>query len=633
MTPYDFDTETYPIHPGLLAPPVVCLQDADGIHTGRESIRARFVEKLRDPSVLFVGHSVAYDMAVLGEAFPDLLPEIFAAYEADRVVCTKVREKLIRIAQGRSKAQGYSLADCCDAHKIAHGYNVDAQGQKAEAWRVRYAELEHVPVKDWPADAVRYAELDVTNLRALREAQERYAARMAPDLLADQYRQTRADFSLHLMTCWGIRTDPEAVAAFAAKLEEEHKAIRAALTAAGLVRSNGSKDTKKAKARMVSTCHAADLPVKMTTEAQNRKSTKPFVPQVSLDKEACAGSGDPLLVSYARYGSIATLRSRADRLRYGAVTPLQPRYDVLKDTGRVSCSQGDVEPGKPVSTWGFQIQNVHREQGLRECFVPRPGFLLLSCDWGKAELHSFAQVCIWMGFESRMAERLNAGQDPHLDLGAAMLGKDYAWALENKKTPEVKNARQAAKPGNFGFPGGMGDAAFRSFSAAGYGVIFSAIEARLLKARWLERNPEALGYFDFISTHVNSGKAFKQYMSGRYRGASSYCSTCNTGFQGLTSDMAKYAGFILARECYVGSGVLLGSRPVAPIHDEFLVEVPEKTAHECALEVQRIMEEAGRVWCPDVPVRAEPALMRRWSKGAEPAWKDGRLVAWEDVTA
>ena len=291
MTPYDFDTETYPIHPGLLAPPVVCLQDADGIHTGREAIRARFVEKLRDPSVLFVAHSAAYDMAVLGEAFPDLLPEIFAAYEADRVVCTKVREKLIRIAQGRSKAQGYSLADCCDAHKIAHGYNVDAQGQKAEAWRVRYAELEHVPVKDWPADAVRYAELDVTNLRALREAQERYAARMAPDLLADQYRQTRADFWLHLSTCWGLMTDPEAVEAFVAKVEEEHVQARALLTRVWLVRPNGSKDTKKAKARMEKVRRDKDLDIPRTATGA-----------ISLDAEACEGSGDPVLVSYARYG-------------------------------------------------------------------------------------------------------------------------------------------------------------------------------------------------------------------------------------------------------------------------------------------------------------------------------------------
>ena len=624
---YPFDTETYPIHPGRLAPPVVCLQDEAGIHVG-PGIRARAERAVRS-GVVLVGHVVAYDMAVLGANYPDLLPEIFAAYAADRVVCTRVREKLIRIAQGRSKVGGYSLVECCEAHRIDHGYNVDTQGHKAEAWRVRYAELEGIPVADWPADARRYAELDVTNARALYEAQDRAAP---AEWFIDQYRQTRADFALHLMTCWGLRTDPDAVAAFAEALEREHADTRAVLTAAGLVRPDGSKDTSKAKARMEAVCRAAELPVRMTKEAKGRKSKKPHVPQVSLDNEACEGSGDPVLMGYARYGSIGTLRSRAERLTYGTVTPLQPRYDILKETGRTSCSQGEAEPGKPVSTWGFQVQNVHREPGLRECFVPRPGHLLLSSDWGGAELHSFAQVCIWMGLNSRMAERLNAGMDLHLDLGASMLGQSYEWALAHKKEPEVKNARQAAKPGNFGFPGGMGDEAFRSFSAATYGVIFSPSESRILKARWFERNPEAHGYFERINALVESGRPIKSFMSGRFRGGATYCAACNNFFQGLTADMAKDAAFELARACYVGGGVLSGARPVAFIHDEFLVEVPEHTAHECALAVQQIMEDAGRKWCPDVPVRAEPALMRRWSKGAEPKWSNGRLIAWEDET-
>jgi hypothetical protein len=95
--------------------------------------------------------------------------------------------------------------------------------------------------------------------------------------------------------------------------------------------------------------------------------------------------------------------------------------------------------------------------------------------------------------------------------------------------------------------------------------------------------------------------------------------------------MAKDAAFNLAAGTYIGAGDLAGSRVVAFIHDEFLVEAPERTAHEAARAVQFVMEEAGRAWCPDVPVRAEPALMRAWSKGAEPAYdSEGRLIPWED---
>jgi DNA polymerase-1 len=333
-----------------------------------------------------------------------------------------------------------------------------------------------------------------------------------------------------------------------------------------------------------------------------------------------------VLSAYARYGSIGTLRSRAERLRYGTTTPLQPRYDVLKETGRTSCTQGDGP-----ATWGFQIQNVHREPGLRECFVPRPGYVLCSCDWSSAEMHTVAQVCRWMGLPSRLADALNAGQDPHLVLAAAILGWSYERALAEKKSPEVKRARQMAKAGNFGFPGGMGAAAFQEYAAATYGVVLNGPEVALLKDRWFGRYPEFREYFAHVNAFVESGQPVEHFRSRRFRGGATYCATCNTFFQGLAADMAKDAAFNLAAGTYLGAGDLAGSRVVAFIHDEFLVEVPERTAHEAAKAVQLVMEEAGRAWCPDVPVRAEPALMRAWSKAAEPVYDgEGRLVPWED---
>lgn len=618
--PYFLDLETYPIWPGRLAPPPVCLQDESGIHLGLVAIRTRFERVLRDPAQCFVGHAVVYDMAVLGAAFPDLLPDIFRAFASDRVLCTRVREKLLRIAQGKDKdGRRYDLASCCEAHGIDHGYNVDAAGQKAEAWRVRYAELEHTPVDLWPADAVRYARLDVTNLRALFTAQELAGPR---EWYADQYRQTRADWALHLVTCWGIRTSAEAVAALAARVESEHAETRTALTRAGLVRPDGTKDTKAAQVRMTRAREALGLSVPTTDKGA-----------VSLDAAACAGAGDPVLTAYARYGSIGTLRSRTERLRYGTKTPLQPRYDVLKETGRTSCTQGEGP-----SSWGFQIQNVHREPGLRECFVPRRGYVLCSCDWSSAEMHTVAQVCLWMGIPSRLAETLNAGQDPHLVLAAAILNWDYDRALRAKRGlgglvdgKEIKRARQMAKAGNFGFPGGMGAAAFQEFAAQTYGVVLSAPEVALLKDRWFGRYPEFREYFSRVNALVEAGKPIEHFRSRRFRGGATYCATCNTFFQGLAADMAKDAAFNLAAGTYLGAGDLAGSRVVGFIHDEFLVEVPERTAHEAARAVQLVMEEAGRAWCPDVPVRAEPALMRAWSKGAEPAFdSEGRLIPWED---
>ena len=43
------------------------------------------------------------------------------------------------------------------------------------------------------------------------------------------------------------------------------------------------------------------------------------------------------------------------------------------------------------------------------------------------------------------------------------------------------------------------------------------------------------------------------------------------------------------------------------------------------------MEEAGRLWCPDYPVKVESAICRHWRKAADPVFDpSGRLIPYED---
>jgi hypothetical protein len=103
-------------------------------------------------------------------------------------------------------------------------------------------------------------------------------------------------------------------------------------------------------------------------------------------------------------------------------------------------------------------------------------------------------------------------------------------------------------------------------------------------------------------------------------------------FQGLAADGAKAAGWSLYKACYVDrESPLYGVGMWAFVHDEFLFEGPEETAHEwCNYAVDVMIRDMSR-YTPGVTIKAEPALMRRWSKKAEPAYIDGRLVPWEDV--
>lgn len=630
---YFFDSETYPIRPGRQAPRVVCVQSTAGGVELREQGLDRLEAHLRAGSTI-VAHSTAYDAACSIASRPRLLPLWFEAYSADRVTCTLVREKLIRTAEGSTdRVQSWGLLATCERYHLDHDFH-EGDKDSPDSWRLRYAELDGVAVSQWPHDALRYALADLI-VEDVYHKQENW-----PDL-GDQFRQARADFWLYLQSCSGMRTDPRAVEAFGRTVEIEHEGHRETLQAAGLVRTNGSKDTKIAATRMRTVCAEKGLTIKLTKTGKRKvqEGEEPNLEKyTALDADQCRATADPILISYARYGSVGTLRRRVERLALAGSIPIQPRFDVLKKTGRTSSSMGDVKPGKPLSAFGDQVQNLNREPGLRECYVPRDGHLLIASDWSGAELHSLAQVCIWLGLSSELARTLNAGRDAHLWFACVRSGWAYEWARDALKGRHgevsrklVKNVRQGAKAFNFGFPGGLGIETFRLFAAKTYGVDLTDKEAKAGKAEWLACYPEMLEYFQHINDLIESGAPLVHFMSGRERGDLRYTSAANSYFQGHTADMAKDAGWALAREYFgIDLGPLNDANPWNFVHDEHIAEAPEATAPACAARMTEIMEAAGRKWCPDVPVRVETAMMRRWRKGAEPAYRGGILIPHED---
>lgn len=74
---------------------------------------------------------------------------------------------------------------------------------------------------------------------------------------------------------------------------------------------------------------------------------------------------------------------------------------------------------------------------------------------------------------------------------------------------------------------------------------------------------------------------------------------------------------------------LFGSRPVAFIHDEIILETPADRAPEAADRLSAVMVEGMKRFVPDVAVSADAHLMDRWNKDAEPQRDErGRLKVW-----
>lgn len=519
-----------------------------------------------------------------------------------------------------------------------------------------------------PEQCIKYPLDDARATLAVYESQEVHAA-----YLVDQFRQARGAFHLHLNSAWGLRTDPAGVEKLRAAVQEDLEEVEKDLKELGLVRSDGTRDTKVAKRRMIEVCAELGIPVVRTdahfeneegkkeplTLAQRaEKKLKPRCKKldgtplddghddceehICLDTDACERTEDEVLMAYSERGTLGKqLSNDIPALEGGTIYPVHTRYG-LAATGRSTSS-------KP------NIQNQSKREGFREAFVPRPGRVFIQCDFPGLELYTWAQFCkTTFGF-SRLADALNAGKDAHLILAANLLRVTYEAALPNKKSPEVKNARDRAKPGNFGFAGGMGVPKFLTSTRKGMGrKAFEALgldeeEGRKLKDTWKRTWPESKAHFDRASELCEAGGGLGRVevpFTGLQRGGTTYCATCNTPFQGLGAACAKEAGWRIAKAQYIGTpskrfadanpgkiSPLYNGRSVAMVHDEYIAEVDDNEfVHDAAMELAALMVEGANVFLPDVPIpfeKMEPLAMLRWSKGAQPAFnEEGRLIPW-----
>jgi DNA polymerase I-like protein with 3'-5' exonuclease and polymerase domains len=330
------------------------------------------------------------------------------------------------------------------------------------------------------------------------------------------------------------------------------------------------------------------------------------------------------LADIGEYQKIVTTYFPA--MRASKTNILHPSHDPLKATGRNSVSRPN-------------LNNQPKLEGVRECYKARDGWVMASVDYSQAELCSLAQVNLDLFGFSVMAEKINAGVDLHTHLATRVFGVDYDEMRTSVKSGDkvAKQRRQNMKAPNFGFPGGMGLAKFLHLAQTQYGIADITIDtAAAWKEAWLETWPEMVQYFDFIGKQTAGGRLFTavQHRSGRRRGGCGYCDGANTFFQGLTADGAGAAVISVTREAYFDrTSPLYGARIIAFIYDELLVEWPDRGPAgntEAAMRLVQLMEQAMQVFTPAVKATAEPALMRRWSKKADPVWRDGCLIPWED---
>lgn len=637
--PIAFDFETDRIAPGNTAPEPVCLSyatsDSKGLVVGDDMVDVLegILDGVIEGRYVVVNFSIAFDFVVaLAHMRERLWEKIWKAYAIDGVLCVRVREKLLDIADGTHGGERdhkgtmvkkkYDLGDIVKRH-------FDVELDKGDdSWRTRYSELRGVPLEDWPQRAKDYAIDDSVWALELYFNQQARAKEMRYKL-PDQEAQTRSDLALRLMSGWGVRTDGDAVEKLAIATRARMALLKVDLQMEGLIRT-GKKETKNMAAirAMVEASYSGGAIPKS-------KPSKKFPEgQTKTDSDTLEFCDDPIAEVLHEYNSLEKSASAfIEKMFQGIDQPIHPFFNVLVNSGRTSCSSPN-------------LQQQPRVPGVRECFIPtalvqaaiNEDYVFATCDYDSQELRCWAQVCLDLLGDSTLARKYQADPDfdPHLDFAANMLHIDYdrAGVLYRDDDGQVVEYRQQAKPANFGFPVGMGYKKFRKY-ARGYGLILSEDEAKELRGNWYIQWPEAKPYFvemNRIVGHAGLGTVI-QLRSNRRRGFCRYTVAANTFFQGLAADASKLALWLVSHECYnVSSSPLYGCRPVVFMHDEIMLIAPLAYAAEAANRLEELFIQAMEPYTPDVPVRASAALMRRWRKGAKPKFNAaGRLIPFEDA--
>lgn len=670
-----FDTETHLIRPGLLAPPLVCASIAEAGKPTRLLLRddalAAFGELLDDPEASIGGTNFCFDLGVLCAADPSLLPRVFTALEDERLLDTAILEALHENARGRMYLddRGVPVSRYSQALLEMRYGGVDRSAEKegADAWRLRYAELDGVPLEKWPTEAVEYPKRDAEGALRILQAQ------LAPERFNVHVigQEMRAAFTLHLMSVWGIRTDDERAARLIEEWERAHVTTRLRFVDLGLVRIDPCKleDGEPALAHRAKPGRGAKFTANtaairaLVSAAYGKAAPLTDTGKISTSTDTLAESGDETLEAYAEAAEEEKLLSSfAPVLRAARGAAVNASFKTPVASQRTSCA-------KP------NLQQLPKTGGVRECFVARRGALLCSVDYNQLELCTLAQVCLeaFGPGSSMMADAINAGKDLHTYLAASFAAVSYEEMVRRVKAGEAgaKGLRTCAKPVNFGVPGLMGPPKI-ALTARKQGIRFCELAGKATRCgehgretSWKGRTipptcsacldlaiefhrmyfdayPEVRDYHELtidLARRCDKGdrsEPIESMGTGMLRLEKSANAVSNHFFQNLAAQGAKHALWMLSREAHTDpSSVLFGAcHPVAFIHDEIVAEVREDVAHEVAERMTAVMLEAMREYVPDVRVGAEPCLMRRWYKDAKLVrGPDGRLAPWEPSAA
>ncbi len=298
-------------------------------------------------------------------------------------------------------------------------------------------------------------------------------------------------------------------------------------------------------------------------------------------------------------------------LEYRELNKLQSTYvktlpeNANPKDGRIhtSYSQTGAVTGR-LSSYNPNLQNIPTRTELgrkvRNGFIAKPGCGLLAVDYSQVELRIVAH----MSQDEAMLSAFRANQDIHATTAAAI----YEVPLDQV----TKEQRRHAKAINFGLIYGM--SAYGLSRTTG----LTLAEAENFVKAYFKRFPRVKEYLDGLRKMAMQ-QGYVETLLGRRRYFPNLSTTTNANLrnqqereainapiQGTAADIMKIAMINLFAALQKSE---LKAKILLQVHDELLLECPEKEQNETIILVQNVMENAYQL---DIPLSTEARWGPNW---------------------
>jgi len=366
-----------------------------------------------------------------------------------------------------------------------------------------------------------------------------------------------------------------------------------------------------------------------------------------IESQASISSITPLYLKYKGYAKdVSTYGYNFIESINPTTNRIHTQFNQLVDTGRLSSGGKNKDTGEKY----INFQNIPADEETRECFIASEGYILCDCDYTAQEDLVFTEL----SQEPKLIDFYNdktSKRDGHSfvakicypdilkDIEEINVKKEFPKLRANAKKAKFAihyggNAYTISKNLNISKEEGerIEKAYLKGFT--GINQYFQKVKDNMWKRGYILIS-ELTGHKRFLSSYEellkirnNKNSAFwEEYRrlknknpndeeiikikEGFKKIADYERDALNTPVQGTAALITKVAAIKYFNHL-LEKNLLFKVLIINIVHDEILLEIPIQIAEKEAKNLQKAMEDAGKIFVKIVTLKAEPLLSNHW---------------------